>query len=124
VNPILIAAGEDRAGLVKDRCQMASVAPDLDESRKGPRKRVLVRGTLFTPDGAFAVWVRDVSASGALISCKDRLPIGCDVIFKRGEIFAAAHVAWADETGAGVKFYRDLSADEVAAATLPLPHQN
>ena len=43
------------------------------------------------------------------------------MIFKRGPIFAAAHIAWANETGAGVEFYRDLSDDAVAAATLPLP---
>jgi hypothetical protein len=102
---------------------MASAAPDLEASRNGPRKRVLMRGTLFTPDGAFVVWVRDVSTTGALVSCKDRLPVGCDVIFKRGEIFAAAHLAWSNDTGAGVKFYRDLSNDEIARATLPLPHQ-
>jgi hypothetical protein len=103
---------------------MASAAPNIEPSRKTARKRVLVRGTLFTPDGAFVIWVRDVSSKGALISCKDRLPVGCDVIFKRGEIFAAAHVAWSNDTGAGVEFYRKLSVDEVTAATLPLPHQN
>ena len=110
--------------MVKDLSEMASAARELEPTKRGPRKRVLVRGTLFTPDGAFVIWVRDVSSKGALISCKDRLPIGCDVIFKRGEIFAAAHVAWANESGAGVEFYRKLSADEVETATLPLPHQN
>lgn len=79
-----------------------------------------MRGTLFAPDGAYVIWIRDISTVGALVTCKDRLPINCDVIFKRGPIFAAAHIAWANETGAGVKFYRDLSDDAVAAATLPL----
>lgn len=101
---------------------MGSVAQDIQGPRKGARKRVLMRGTLFTPDGAFVIWIRDISTVGALISCKDRLPTNCDVIFKRGPIFAAAHIAWANETGAGVKFYRDLNDDAVAAATLPLSH--
>ena len=101
---------------------MATAADDLQGPRKGARKRVLMRGTLFTPDGAFVIWIRDVSTTGALITSKDRLPTNCDVIFKRGPIFAAAHIAWANETGAGVKFYRDLSDDAIAAATLPLPH--
>src|SRR4051812_12044474 len=100
---------------------MASAAQDLQSPSRGPRKRVLMRGTLFTPDGAFNVWVRDVSSTTAQISCKERLPVGCDVIFKRGEIFAAAHVASANEAGASVKFYRKLSNDEIIAATLPLP---
>jgi hypothetical protein len=101
---------------------MATAAEDIDGPRKGARKRVLMKGTLFTPDGAYTIWIRDVSNTGALVSCKDRLPIDCDVIFKRGPIFAAAHIAWSNETGAGVKFYRDLSDDIVAAAALPLPH--
>ena len=49
------------------------------------------------------------------------MPINCDVIFKRGPIFAAGTHRLVNETGAGVKFYRDLSDDAVAAATLPLP---
>jgi len=100
---------------------MASVAEDIEGPRKGARRRVLMRGTLFAPDGAYVIWIRDISTVGALVTCKDRLPTNCDVIFKRGPIFAAAHIAWANETGAGVKFYRDLSDDAVAAATLSLP---
>lgn len=101
---------------------MATAADDVHASRNGMRKRVLMRGTLFTPDGAYVIWIRDISTTGALISCKDRLPTDCDVIFKRGPIFAAAHLAWVNDTGAGVKFYRDLSDDAVATAALPIPH--
>jgi hypothetical protein len=101
---------------------MATAADDIQGPRKGSRKRVLMKGTLFTPDGAYVIWIRDISTTGALISSKDRLPTNCDVIFKRGPIFAAAHIAWANDTGAGVKFYRDLSEDVVATATLPIPH--
>jgi hypothetical protein len=100
---------------------MASAAPETQPPRTGPRKRVLMRGTLFAPDGAHEVWVRDVSATEALVSCKDRLPVGCDVILKRGSVFAAAQLAWSNETGAGLTFYRELRDDEVLAATLPLP---
>ena len=103
---------------------MATVEKDVSKSREGARKRVLVRGTLFTPTGDHVVWVRDVSHSGALVSATDHLPTKCDVIFKRGELFVAAHVAWSNETGAGVNFYRELSEREVAAATLPLPTLN
>ncbi|MEO6226192.1 MAG: PilZ domain-containing protein [Sphingomicrobium sp.] len=93
-------------------------------ARKQQRKRVLMRGTVFTPDGAFVVWIRDISTQGALIAGDDVLPSNCDVIFKRGGLFAAAHIAWSNDTGAGVKFYRDLSDSEVAAADLPLPHRD
>jgi hypothetical protein len=101
---------------------MATVADDIQGPRNTTRKRVLMKGTLFTPDGAYVIWIRDISATGALVTCKDRLPTGCDVIFKRGSIFAAAHIAWANDTGAGVKFYRDLSDEAVATAAQPIPH--
>lgn len=98
---------------------MASAPRKVEQSRK----RVLVRGTLFTPDGAFDVLVRDVSSKGALISSRDRVPARCDVILKRGPIFVAGHVASSTDAGAQVEFYRRLSDDDVFAASLPVPHQ-
>lgn len=98
---------------------MASAARKIEQSSK----RVLVRGTLFTPDGAFNVLVRDVSAKGALISSRDRIPPRCDVILKRGSLFVAGHVSSSTEAGAEVEFYRRLSDDDVFAASLPSPHQ-
>jgi hypothetical protein len=103
---------------------MATAADDLQPARKGSRKRVLMRGTLFTPEGAHVVWIRDISATGALVAGEDRLPQDCDVIFKRGPLFAAARIAWSNETGAGIKFYRDLADCEVASAELPLPNRD
>ncbi len=103
---------------------MATAANKLQPTRKGERRRVLMRGTVYTPEGAAVVWIRDISAKGALVAGDDPLPVGCDVIFKRGTIFAAAHVAWSNETGAGLKFYRDLAQCEVASAELPLPNRD
>ena len=103
---------------------MATAATDLQPPRKGERKRVLMRATVYTPTGAHVVWIRDISAQGASVSGEDPLPSDCDVIFKRGGLFAAARIAWSNSTGAGLKFYRDLSDDEVAAAELPLPHRD
>ena len=100
---------------------MATVAKNIQAPRKGARKRILVRGTLFTPTGAHVVLVRDVSATGALVAGNYQLPNKCDVIFKRGDVFVAAQLAWSDESGAGIKFYRKLSEHEVVAATVPLP---
>lgn len=103
---------------------MATAATDLPSARKGERKRVLLRGTVYTPAGAFVVWIRDFSAEGALVGGEVPLPSDCDVIFKRGALFAAARIAWSNATGAGLKFYRDLSECEVAAASLPFPHRD
>ena len=80
---------------------MATVAKDVQAARKGERRRVLMRGTVYSPAGAQSVWIRDISHDGASVAGEDRLPTNCDVIFKRGPIFAAGHVAWSNETGAG-----------------------
>ena len=102
---------------------MASLASDLQPARRGARKRVLMRGTVFTPSGAAVVWIRDISPTGALVSGDDPLPANCDVIFKRGPIFAAAHIAWSNDSGAGLNFYRNLAEFEIASAERPLPHR-
>ena len=52
---------------------MATLSEDMQPPRNGARKRVLMRGTLFTPDGAYVIWIRDISNTGALVTCKDRL---------------------------------------------------
>jgi hypothetical protein len=90
MHAMLIAVRSERPELVKDRSAMATLAEHIEPARKGARKRVLMRGTLFTPDGAYVVWIRDISNTGALVTCKDRLPVECDVIFKRGPIRAPA----------------------------------
>ena len=103
---------------------MATVAKDVQAARKGERRRVLMRGTVYSPAGAQSVWIRDISHDGASVAGEDRLPTNCDVIFKRGPIFAAGHVAWSNETGAGIKFYRDLAERDVASANLPLANRD
>lgn len=103
---------------------MATTATDLQPARKGERKRVLMRGTVYTPRGAFVVWIRDISSEGAWVAGEDPMPSDCDVIFKRGGLFVAAHIAWSNSTGAGLKFYRELDDAEVASAELPLPHRD
>lgn len=72
--------------------------------------------TLFTPDGAVAVRVRDLSPGGANVTANQSLPGTCDLIFKRGTLFAAGRIVWSDENEGGIRFYRELSADEVAAS--------
>jgi len=44
-------------------------------------------------------------------------------LFLACSIFAAGRIAWSNETGAGIKFYRDLADCDVAAADLPLPNR-
>jgi hypothetical protein len=101
---------------------MATAADEIETPRNGARKRVLMRGTLFTPYGAHVVWIRDLSPTGANVGSKDRLPAGCDVILKRGNLFVAAHIKRSNESGAGIEFYRELSEADLSAAAHPIPN--
>jgi hypothetical protein len=82
---------------------------------------VLLRASLFAPRGAYTVWIRDISASGALVTSSDRLPTGCDVVLKRGEFFAAGRISASTESGAELSFYRKLDEIEIESAVQPVP---
>ncbi len=85
----------------------------LKHSRSDNHARVLMVGSLTTHDGVRKVTIRDISRNGAQIACDEHIPADCDVMFKRGTLFAAAHVAWADKGEAGLRFYREISEEEI-----------
>jgi hypothetical protein len=71
--------------------------------------------TLIGPDGSQPARVNELTASGARIGYGRSVRPGTDVIFKRGDTFAAARVVWSDEQGAGLEFYRPLEELQIAA---------
>jgi hypothetical protein len=93
---------------------MATAATELDPLRK----RVLIRGTLFSSQGTHVIWIRDISPSGALVSSQDPLPAYGDVALKRGGMFVAARVVSSTEGGAELEFYRELKVAEINSATV------
>jgi len=99
---------------------MASSPSARDSSRSFKRTKVLMCGTLMTPEGAYRVTIRDISGTGAQISATDPIPNECDAVFRRGSLFAAARVAWSRKNEAGIKFYRDLTPDEIASTFHPV----
>ncbi len=103
---------------------MATAATDELAPRKDLRTKVLMRGVVFSPTGATMVWIRNISSDGAHVSGDDPLPADCDVILKRGPIFAAARITRSDRSGAGLQFYRHLNDDELSSARFPLPHRD
>lgn len=98
---------------------MASAAHLRRQDRIPKRTRVLMTGTLFTPEGAQNVRIRDISPDGAQILAEAPVPHGCDAIFKRGAIFAAARVVWSNERETGLRFYRNLSPADVESVFNP-----
>ena len=75
-----------------------------------------MRATLVAADGVQSARVRDLTSSGAGIACDCPPAAGTDVILKRGDLFVAARVVWADETSAGLEFYREAPLDELVGA--------
>jgi hypothetical protein len=62
--------------------------------------------------------IRDISSTGAQVTCREKLPNSCDVLLKRGSLFAAARMAAVNGDEAELRFYRELSADEIERALL------
>ena len=85
----------------------------IKPGRETKRARVLMVGSLLTSDGAKRVTIRDISRTGAQIATDEPISPDCDVLFKRGTLFAAAHVAWVKQGEAGLSFYREISEEEI-----------
>lgn len=91
----------------------------VSTSRTRNRTRVLMSGTLLTPEGAHKVLIRNISATGAQVIAESPLSDQCDALFKRGSLFAAAQVVWSVNNEAGLRFYRELTPQEVESTFHP-----
>jgi hypothetical protein len=92
-----------------------SVHTKLEPARGTTRKRVLMMGVLITCSGAYRVRIRDFSSKGAQIVAESGLAANCDVLLKRGELCAAARVAWIKGEEVGLTFYRKIPPEDLAA---------
>lgn len=81
--------------------------------RTALRRRVVLTAVLMTPTGVHNVRVRDISTEGARLHGSSKIPINCDAVLKRGELFVAARVVWADGWQCGLHFYQALTPDEL-----------
>ena len=77
---------------------------------------MLLRATLIATEGAQTVRLKDLTSEGAGIACQVPLSAGSDVILRRGDLFIAARVAWADGMTAGLEFYRPVPVEDLAAS--------
>jgi len=95
---------------------VTGTTPAMKPDRSSKRPRVLFEAVLLTPEGARQVRVRDLSQSGAQLLTDGLVKGECDALFKRGELFAAARILWSDDRQLGLRFYRQLSTEELASA--------
>lgn len=75
--------------------------------------------TLISTDCVQKARIRDLTTNGAQIACDTPVNRGSDVVLKRGDLFIAARVAWAQGTSAGLEFYRPVDLDELMGAAAP-----
>lgn len=92
-----------------------SVHSKLEPAQRSTRTRVLMMGVLIACDGSRRVRIRDFSSKGAQIVVENGLSANCDVLLKRGDLCAAAHVAWSKGDEVGLTFYRPISPEDLAA---------
>jgi len=91
-----------------------SVHSKLEPPRRSARTRVLMVATLITCEGAKRVRIRDFSGKGAQVVLENGQVEKCDVLLKRGDLCAAAKVAWIKGDEVGLTFYREISAEDLA----------
>jgi len=84
--------------------------------RRAKRKRVLMTATVICMDCVQRARIRDLTSTGAGITCDRPLERGSDIILKRGDLFIAARVAWAERNTAGLEFYRPIALEELATS--------
>lgn len=92
-----------------------SIHTKLEPARRTARKHVLMTGTLITCGGTQRVRIRDYSTKGAQVIIENGIDPDCDVLLKRGDLCAAAHIAWIKSEDVGLTFYRPVSREDFAA---------
>jgi hypothetical protein len=93
-----------------------SVYTKLEAARRTDRKRVLMVAALITCDGSKRVRIRDFSSKGAQVVLESGELTKCDVLLKRGDLCAAAQVAWIKGDEIGLTFYREISPKDLASS--------
>jgi len=83
-----------------------AIPVDPLDMRDAPRNHVLMQATIISAEGPQRAFVKDLTPSGAKLQCEYPLEEHWDVIFKRGDEFRAARVAWTNGDEAGLQFYK------------------
>lgn len=93
------------------------------QARKAGRKHVFMNAVIISEGGSHSARIADLLSTSVRISCNNPPLANREVIFKRGSVFAAARVAWADQTSARLEFYTEVDAEAPTAlrAIDPIP---
>lgn len=92
-----------------------TVPAEISGTGKPKPTRVLISCELLTPINTVRVTLRDISKTSAHVIGARTVPPECDAILRRGPLFAAVRVVSVKDNEAQLKFYRQLSLDEIGA---------
>ncbi len=90
---------------------MATVI-EQSEFRQAQRSNTLMTARALVGDTAWTVWVRNLSACGALVESDVKVDAGCSIVTTRGRLRVTGEVAWRREGVFGVKFFEPLAVEE------------
>lgn len=93
---------------------MLSLVEGASDRRRADRVRLLLSARLVTTFDEYAVTLRDISMTGAMVEAV-RLPaIGVDVLLKRGELEIFSTIMWVQDRRAGLEFETPLAVEDFA----------
>ena len=72
--------------------------------RECKRSRVMLSAVMMTAAAEVAVVIRDISASGAMITTPVSPPVGSYVTLRRSEVCVVGQVCWTDGRKVGLSF--------------------
>lgn len=91
---------------------MLSLVEGAPDRRSADRVRLLLSARLVTTFDDYAVTLRDISLSGAMVEAA-RLPAsGVDVLLKRGDLEIFSTIVWVRERRAGLEFESRLGIED------------
>jgi hypothetical protein len=92
------------------RQDMESNDPNVNESRRRPRKPFFRKIRFGTKKGVYAGSTKNISASGAFIATDEKLEVGqslrLNLPFKGKTVKILGKIVWLNEEGFGLKFQK------------------
>jgi hypothetical protein len=86
-------------------------AANTQDSREHVRSNVFLNAVLMIGKSSAAVRIRNISTMGALLDGTDLPAEGVAITLRRGDLDAAAQVAWQDESHCGIRFERPINVE-------------
>ena len=104
---------------------MLSLVDGGPDRRQADRVRLLLTARLVTTSDEYAVMLRDISLTGAMVEGSHLPSTGVDVILQRGELEIFSTLVWVKDRRAGLEFETPLTVQDFVskfARTAWAPH--